>query len=284
MNFARISKSLASVGVVGALAAAGVAAIAPAADAVDANGDYSCSALNNPLGSFPMSVSVPVLPATAPAGFPVPAGFLSMTALLTVPAGVVPLLQSLGVADGTFDYYTMTIGSKVVHAPLAVDSLTPNADGSMAIAASGANQAVSLPKAGTYEVKLPAAFTFSPTNATGGSLPAVTCTSAAPATLETLVLDKQASTIAVGQVKTVRTTQHAKVPVTVKNDYSTPTGKVVAKEGSKTLGTGTLKAGKAVISLARLKPGLHKVVVTYLGDAYTKGIKAAKPVTVKIIR
>ena len=89
-------------------------------------------------------------------------------------------------------------------------------------------------------MKLPKEFNFTPTGAAGPLGFDVTCTSAAPSTLTSIVITKQFSTIAVGKVKAVRKTQHAKVPVTVKNDgYTTPTGKVVAKEGSKTLGTGT---------------------------------------------
>ena len=38
-----------------------------------------------------------------------------------------------------------------------------------------------------------------------------------------------------------------------------------------------------MISLIKLKPGLHKVVVSYLGDGYTRGVKA-KAVTVKILK
>ncbi len=43
----------------------------------------------------------------------------------------------------------------------------------------------------------------------------------------------------------------------------------MAKLGTKTVGTGTVKAGKAVMKIAKLPVGKDKLKIKYLGDAYT---------------
>ena len=282
MNVSRTGRRLAVSGVATAIAAAGlVGASTTAATAASTDGTYACSALGNALGNFTMNVDVPLMPPTAPAGFPLTEGFLGMSSVLTIPAAVAPLLGQMQVTGGHVDDYAVSMGSKTIAAPLTVTDLTPNPDGSVAVAASGLNKAVSLPKAGTYEVKLPKSFTFMPSNAGGDVTPAVvSCVTDAPATLASVTLTKQASSVAVSKVKAVKHTKHAKVPVTVKNEYTTATGKVVVKEGKKTIGTGKLKSGKVTVALAKLKKGTHKVVVKYLGDGYTQ---ASKSKAVKVV-
>jgi hypothetical protein len=272
-------------GVSTALAAGGlVGAASTSANAAEITGTYACSALGNPVGNFPLTVSVPLLPPTAPAGMPIPAGLLSATAGLVAPT---TLLTGAGIDGGSVDDFAMTIGSQSISAPLAVTGITDNGDGTSTIAAAGPNTAFRTPKAGTYAVKLPKAFTFSSTAGGTPSVP-VDCATDAPATLGNIVLAKQVSVVT-AKGGTFKKGKVAKVPVKVVNDYSTkggpvPTGKVVAKEGKKVLGSAKLKAGKAVISLGKkLSVKKHKVVVTYLGDSFTKAGKS-KTVIVKIVR
>jgi hypothetical protein len=60
-------------------------------------------------------------------------------------------------------------------------------------------------------------------------------------------------------------------------------GKVVAKEGSKTLRTATLKNGKVVLNLGKkLKVGKHKITVTYLGIPSVGG--SSDKVVVKVVK
>ncbi|MFE2430951.1 Ig-like domain repeat protein [Streptomyces sp. NPDC059373] len=74
-----------------------------------------------------------------------------------------------------------------------------------------------------------------------------------------------------------------KVAVTVTSAGSAvPTGKVTVKEGTKTLGTGTLgSSGKASVSLPKtLKVATHTLTVSYAGDANTKSSKATAKLTI----
>lgn len=82
----------------------------------------------------------------------------------------------------------------------------------------------------------------------------------------------------------VRKGKHAKVPTTVVGQYgNVPTGKVVAKMGSKKVGAGMLNsAGKTVIVMKKMSLGKHKITLKYLGDVMTN--TASKNVTVKVIR
>ena len=76
---------------------------------------------------------------------------------------------------------------------------------------------------------------------------------------------------------TIRKGTAAKVVTTLAslNDGTpVPTGKVVAKLGTKTVGTGTLSNGKAVLKLVKLPVGKDKVSVKYAGDGFTAANKA----------
>ncbi len=62
-------------------------------------------------------------------------------------------------------------------------------------------------------------------------------------------------------------------------DLGVPLGKVQVKEGNKVLATVQLKndsRGNVVIRLKKLKPGKHKLVVSYLGSVATAASKAKK--------
>jgi hypothetical protein len=142
----------------------------------------------------------------------------------------------------------------------------------------GANDAFTLPAAGSYDVKLPSVFTFSPTvNGApldlGAGPVTVACSTDAPATLGTVALSKQLGTIT---GKATKTATGYKLVATVKNEYSIATGKVVAKLGTKSM-TATLNNGKATFKLPKSAKG-KKVTLTYKGDTYTKGAKTTVPI------
>ena len=67
----------------------------------------------------------------------------------------------------------------------------------------------------------------------------------------------------------------------VTNDYSktggpVPTGKVIIKDGKKTIGKGKLKNGKFTIKVKSLAVGTHTLTVKYTGDDYTNKSKSKK--------
>ena len=81
--------------------------------------------------------------------------------------------------------------------------------------------------------------------------------------------------------KTVKFGKKAKgtVTVTLNGSSSKATGTVTIKDGSKVVGTGTLSNGKVTITLKKkLKPGKHKLTVSWAGDANASGSQT----TVKI--
>lgn len=276
MKLRSITARAAVAGATTALIAGGlVAATGTAADAADASGDYTCAVPVLGDLTFPLSVSVPV-PPTAPAGYQAPAGLLTYTSAVTVPASAASLLGDFGVNGGTIDDFTMNLGSTVVPAPGTYTAGAPGEDGSVVMAGNGANDAFSLPKAGSYAVTLPSSFTFSPTLSgvpldLGGGPVTVACTTDAPATIGSVTLTKQVSTTT-GAVKRIRTGY--KVTATVTNDgYTVPTGKVVAKVGTKSFKQTLNSKGKALFKFRKSFKG-KKAVLVYKGDGYTQGSKS----------
>lgn len=77
--------------------------------------------------------------------------------------------------------------------------------------------------------------------------------------------------------------ERARLGVTVVAPHEIPTGKVVVKQDTKTVGKGSLNdAGKDTIKLDLLRVGKHHLVVKYKGDGYTKASKT--PLTLKVVR
>lgn len=58
-------------------------------------------------------------------------------------------------------------------------------------------------------------------------------------------------------------------------------GTVTVKEGTKTIGTGTLAGGSVVVSLAKLKPGAHRLTASYAGSA-SAAPSTSSPVTLTV--
>ncbi|MGZ6852156.1 MAG: Ig-like domain-containing protein [Nocardioidaceae bacterium] len=79
--------------------------------------------------------------------------------------------------------------------------------------------------------------------------------------------------------KRVKHTAKLKVKVTVSGAGAKPTGTVSVLDGSKKLAAAKLKAGKATITLPRLKKGKHKIKTTYSGSS-TFAAASSKTITV----
>ena len=290
MNLARISTRVAVGGVSAALAAAGLVGVTTtSASAATATTNYTCSVPGVFTDTFPVSVTVPLIPATAPAGFPVPAGLLSFTSTLTAPASIAPTLTGLGINGAKSTDFGTSFGTKVAPAPVTWGTATTNPDTSVTLSGSGSNAAFTLPEAGTYSVNMPKQFTLIPT-VNGNPFPAsATCTSASPSTIASIELSKQAVKIkAKATPKSAKKGAIVKVSGKISNDYSKTggeavTGKVIVKDGKKKVGTAKIKKGKFVVKVKGLAVGTHKLVVTYKGDGFTdKGV--SKPMTVKVTK
>lgn len=289
MSISHVTKRLAITGVVTALAAGTmVAGTASTANAAPASGIYTCQVpLLGPI-DFPVSLDAPGLPTTVPAGLPVPAGLLPVNVVMGAPASVAGLLTTLGVDGGTSSDFAMLLaGSPVPVSGLNVTSIVPQGDGSALLNASGSNGAFTTPAPGAYDLTLPSAFTLAPSVAgvpLGATLPCATKDGADPVSYTTITVVKQTGAISAKAVTKVKKGKKAKVPTTVAGQYgNVPTGKVVAKMGSKTVGTGNLNsAGKTVITMKKMSLGKHKISLKYLGDLMTN--PATKQISVKVIR
>lgn len=287
MNVSRMTRRIAVSGVATAIAAgAMVGAATTAANAVTGDGDYTCDIAGTP-ASLSVHVDVPILPPTANAGTMIPAGLLQATTTVDIPLATAGILSAYHVNGGTIDDFGMMIGGTKAPAPLAFNGFTAGTEtGSLVASTLGVNQVFSLPKAGTYDVTLPAAFTFMPSTANGPLGVPVACTSAAPGKVGSGIrIDKNLTTMMAKSPASIRKGSAAKVVTTLAslNDGTpVPTGKVVAKLGTKTVGTGTLSNGKAVLKLVKLPVGKDKVSVKYAGDGFTAANKL--PVTIKVTK
>ncbi|WP_344145851.1 Ig-like domain repeat protein [Nocardioides koreensis] len=280
-----MTRRIAVSGVATAIAAGAlVGASSTAANAaIGADATYTCDVAGNP-AQLPVHVDVPLLPGSANAGTMIPAGLLQATTTVGIPAEVAAILGAYQVTGGTIDDFGMLVGDTTAPAPLTFSSFAAGTDpGSLVASTLGVNQVFALPKAGTYDITLPKAFTFMPTTAAGPLGVPVACTSDAPGKLASIRIDKNASATTAKAPAKITKGSVAKVTTKVAslNDATpVPTGKVVAKLGSKTVGKGTLKAGKAVLKLAKLPLGKDKVVLKYAGDAYTAASKTKSVIKV----
>jgi hypothetical protein len=291
MNFARLASRVAVGGVATALATAGMVGVTgTSASAAPVSTTYTCA---TPLASFPVAVSVELkVPlTTAPAGFPIAAGLLSFDTTATIPDAVQTVLDGLPggpVTGGKSADFGASFGGAVATAPAAWTKPAAAVGGNWVYTGTGSNLAFVLPQAGTYTITMPKSFTLTATNASGATVAAATCTSATPAQLGSITLSKQVSTV---KAKAKPTTAHKGDVVAVKgkvtNEFQklggpVPTGKVIVKDGKKTVAKGKLKNGKFVLKVKGLKVGAHKLVVTYKGDGYTaKGKSKTLKVVVK---
>jgi hypothetical protein len=287
MKFAHLTSRLAVGGVAAALATAGLVGVtSTSASAAPVSSTYTCV---TPIGPVTAAVTVDIalLPSTAPAGFPVPAGLLGFKSNLTIDNATATTLAGVGVTGAKSDDFGTAFGETVAKAPV-VWSGPPTSDATnTTFAGKGANAAFQLPKAGSYTVAMPKAFTLIATNSSGGTVATAPCTTTAPATIGTIVLSKQASKVKANAPKSIKKGAVVSVKGKVTNDYvktggPEATGKLIIKDGKKTVGKGKLKKGKFTIKVKGLAVGSHKLVVTYKGDDFTdKGKSKTLKVTVK---
>ena len=73
----------------------------------------------------------------------------------------------------------------------------------------------------------------------------------------------------------IRTTTNAKVTVTVAATGTIPTGTVAVYDGTKKIATGTLRGGKVVVTLPKLKRGTHKIKAAYAGSTLVLPVTGA---------
>jgi hypothetical protein len=287
MKFAHLSSRLAVGGVAAALATAGLVGVtSTSASAAPVSTTYTCT---TPLGGadVPVSVDIALLPSTAPAGFPVPAGLLSFKSTITVPPAVAGALTTVDGAKS--DDFSTSFGSATAKAPVVWNgAVVTNGDGSKTISGTGANGAFQLPAAGSYAVNMPKQFTLIPTSG-GAPFPVTpTCTSAAPTKIGDIVLSKQASKVKAKAPKSAKKGAVVSVKGKVTNEYvktggPEATGKLIIKDGKKKVGKGKLKNGKFTIKVKGLAVGSHKLVVTYKGDDFTDKGKS-KAIKVKVTK
>jgi hypothetical protein len=270
----------------GALAAAGglvvglTAAAGAPARAADATTTYECTVPGLGAASLPVSVTPPPIPSGVPAGLSVPAGLVGSTVVVTVPKGMATKLTALGVDGGRSPDFGFPIGPAPITVPnLATTSIVTNPDGTMTMTAKGKNGAFTTPAPGTYDVTMPAAFTFVATKQ-GADLASMSCSSAAPSVVGSVTFVKSTSTTSAKGVK-IDKGRKAKIKVTVSAGSEAATGVVSAVlDGKKKLPQIALKRGKATYKIKGLKVGKHKLVVTYAGDAYTQGSRATARIKV----
>jgi hypothetical protein len=102
-------------------------------------------------------------------------------------------------------------------------------------------------------------------------------------------VQKASSAVKADFPKKVKAGKKAKgtVTVTLTGVSAKATGTVTIKEGNKVVGTGTLSNGVVKITLKKLKPGKHKLTVSWAGDANATAseakftVKQLKPVKKK---
>ncbi|HEU4810602.1 MAG TPA: Ig-like domain repeat protein [Nocardioides sp.] len=293
MRVLHLSHRMAATGIATALAAGAlVAGTATTADAAVTGGaTYTCTTSLGP-ADLDVAVSSLAMPTTGiAAGSTIPGGLLPVTVDLTLPATLVGGLAGLlniTAISGTAPDFKMLLGATDVpidgiSAPLTT---LPVPAAPMVLSSTGTVHSFVTPAAGTYDISLPDEFTLNPTQQSGIALPALPCTIKDPAAKNigtATVVKNDSTTAAKPAVTPFHKGKAAKMKVTV-NAAHTPSGNVLIKEGTKTLGKGTLSSlGKIVINMgSKLAVGKHNVVVSYKGDGYTNTSK--KSLTFKVVR
>jgi hypothetical protein len=280
MNLRLITARTAVAGVTAALAAGALVGITTtAANAVENTTNYDCTAFGASQGSFALNISTPVIPASATAGQSFPGGLLNLDAKVTVPPATASLLSGAGVNGGRIDDFAGGLGTTKLLAPLTFGAPAAQDDGSAVLTGAGSVGAFTLPKAATYKVLLPTAFTFTPTTAdgdltVGGTPVTVSCTTAAPGNLGTVKVTKADATLKAKAAKAGKKGYKVTVTVTrVDKKGAKATGKVTAKYGKKKV-TKAVKKGKVVITLPKAAKG-KTVKLTYSGDGFIKAAKGS---------
>lgn len=295
MNVSRISKRMAATGVATALAAGAlVGAGTTAATAAPTTGSsvYNCSNPGLPQ-ALPMQLSLTAdMPISSlPSGYNVTGVNLPVDVVFAVPTEVVAALGAFGVSQigaGAEDM-SLRLGSTSIPVnavePVGLTDVVPGSP--LVLATSGMTGDFTAPAAGNYQIKMPSSFvldavTNSPAPGLGSLSLACAIADDSGSNILPFTVTKQASAItAKAPKKAVKKGKPAKIVATVAGAFKAATGKVVAKDGSKTVGTSKLKKGKAVFKIKKLKKGAHTITLVYKGDKSTEGSAVEVPVTVK---
>lgn len=286
MKLRTITARAAVAGATTALVAGGLVATATVpANAATVTNTYTCSLPGVYSGDFELTVTGDLPVPQYWAGADVFAGLLVVTAEATVPADAAALLGAAGVTGAKSDDFGFALGTADVPVPIAGDFATEG--GATTWKATGSNTEFTTPDPGTYDALMPAAFTLTTMqgDTPSVSLGCVLKEGTEPAAIsEGFQLLKQSSETVAKNV-TVMKGKMAVVPVSVNStSLAGPVsgGKVVAKEGTKTLASAMLKNGKAKLELGKkLKVGKHKITVKYLGIPSVGGSTGKATVTVK---
>jgi hypothetical protein len=278
MNLRSIATRTATAGAATALAAAAlVGASTTAASAATVTNTYNCSnAAAGVAFAAEMTVSGALPVAAYGAGAPVPATLLHLDAKAYVPDELAPALQALGITDAKSGNYAPTLGTTGVGVPLTGPFVTD--DTGTYWDASGDNKAFVTPAPGHYDALLPASFTITTMQGDTESF-SLECTLAEGQTAQSLGaidLVKQSSNLFLDAKKmTVKKNKAVKIAVHFKNSTGgVGMGKVVAKQGTKTLKTAAVKNNGALLNLGKLKVGKHKIKVSYIGNSSISGSSA----------
>ncbi|CAI9408433.1 Ig-like domain repeat protein [Nocardioides sp. T2.26MG-1] len=275
-------------GAVTALAAGAMVGVATSpANAATVTNTYTCSLPSVYSGDFDLTVTGEIPVPQYWAGATVPAGLLTVTAEATVPADAAGLLGAAGVTGARSDNFGFALSTSTVPVPLKGDFVTEG--GSTKWKATGANTAFTTPNPGTYDALMPAAFDMTTMQGDTDSV-TLNCvlkegTTAAAISSNFTLLKQSSKTVVTPTVIKVKKGKAAKIPATVSSTSlgGPVSGKVVAKEGTKTLKAARLKNGKVVLNLGtKLKLGKHRITVKYLGIPSVGG--SSDKVVVKVVR
>ena len=243
---------------------------------------YTCTIAGNAVPLFVDATSVPDFGSVA-SGSSVPVDAAQLGVDYTIPAAALAALPGATSAAVGSDDFALRMGGagSIPFSSLssAAGTIVPGSD--LVLPATAGNKAFTAPAAGTYDLKLPTTFTGVLT-ATGLPVLSGPCTIAdeASSTVGSMTVTpapKQSSTTKATAPASVKKGASVKISVTV-STASPATGKVTAKEGSKSLASANLKNNKATITVKGLKPGKHTIKVVYAGDSSTKG-STSKAVT-----
>lgn len=307
MKFTTISRRIATTGAVSAMAAGALVGVTTttATAAPEVTNDYTCSVpgLAGPYNVTMLTNAVGIegFPAIN-AGASLPAGLLSVTNHVTIPAEAYGLFSNFGVDNVTFGDFAADFGAtKVGVTGMGADvaDMVDNGDGTYGFNApkddpatpgvEGAlNQAFVVPVAGEYDILMPTAFNIVANNADDAAIATIVCDLAvgqtAAALHHILVVKNDTTTTGHATKKQFAKGTKAKVLATVTGGNMLVGDKVLLKKGTKTLDSALLNdLGKAVLSTTKLPVGKNKLKVVYKSTGYNNGSKTVDPVIVKVV-
>lgn len=281
MNLRRVTARVAALGVSAVLGGSALVGLTVGtADAATANNTYTCTTALGPVDAV-LTVSGDLPTDSYWAGAPVPPSIVSVTAGVD-PATAGLLATVLHATSLRIDDFALGMGTAAVPAPLSGALTGGNWAGA------GSNQAFVTPDPGATPITMPSAMTVKALvgDVVAATLPCALKTGQTSAQVASInLLQQSSSTTAPAKVKG-RYGKAASFPATVKSTsmgMPVTSGKVVAKEGRKVVGSGSLTSqGIAKIKLSKkLKKGKHKLSVVYAG---TNSIKGSSTKTLLVVR